>query len=86
MAAGRELERLLRADETIPSSSATLSVLKTLANDDFSLVHRAPPLLYHNDFTARTARFYWSEDFGYALWLRLYLENARRNHGRHARS
>jgi hypothetical protein len=36
-------------------------------------------MLYHNDLTASTSRFYWSEDFGYALWLRLYLENARRH-------
>lgn len=36
-----------------------------------------PPLLYHNDLTASVRRFYWSEDVGYALWLRLYLESAR---------
>jgi len=29
-------------------------------------------LLYHNDLTGTVKRFYWSEDFGYALWLRLY--------------
>jgi hypothetical protein len=31
-----------------------------------------PPLLYHNDLSASVKRFYWSEDVGYALWLRLY--------------
>jgi hypothetical protein len=36
-----------------------------------------PPLLYHNDLTASVPRFYWSEEFGYALWLRLYFENER---------
>jgi hypothetical protein len=33
-----------------------------------------PPLLYHNDLTATVSRYYWSEDVGYALWLRLYDE------------
>jgi len=52
-------------------------MLRKLARDHFSLVRRSPPLLYHNDFTGKVPRFYWSEDFGYALWLRLYFENAR---------
>jgi hypothetical protein len=30
--------------------------------------------MYHNDQTASVPRFYWSEEFGYALWLRLYFE------------
>ena len=46
--------------------------LQTTAADDFSLVRRTPPLLYHNDLTASVSRFYWSQEFGYALWLRLY--------------
>ena len=36
-----------------------------------------PPLLYHNDLSATVSRFYWSEDAGYALWLRLYEAVAR---------
>ena len=48
--------------------------LSELAADDFAVVRREPPLFYHNDLTAHVRRFYWSEDFGYALWLRLYLE------------
>ena len=32
---------------------------------------QSPPLLYHNDLTATVPRYYWSEDVGYALWLRL---------------
>jgi hypothetical protein len=31
-------------------------------------------MLYHNDLTATVARYYWSEDVGYAFWLRLYDE------------
>jgi hypothetical protein len=61
-----------------PGPAETLALLRTLADDGFASVRRSPPLLYHNDLTASTPRFYWSEEFGYALWLRLYFENARR--------
>jgi hypothetical protein len=50
------------------------AVLRELAKDDFALLRKDPPLLYHNDLTASVSRYYWSEDFGYALWLRLYDE------------
>jgi hypothetical protein len=52
------------------------TVLRQLAKDDFSLLRKNPPLLYHNDLTASVPRYYWSEDVGYALWLRLYYEHA----------
>ncbi len=57
-----------------PSPDATLSraVLRELARDDFALVRMNPPLFYHNDLTATVPRYYWSEDLGYALWLRLH--------------
>jgi hypothetical protein len=77
LAAGRLLDGLLSPEEPRPSSRETLALLRNLSSDDFSIVRRAPPLLYHNDVTGTTPRFYWSEDFGYALWLRLYIENAR---------
>jgi hypothetical protein len=48
------------------------AVLRELARDDFAFVRMNPPLFYHNDLTATVARYYWSEDLGYALWLRLY--------------
>jgi len=67
------------AAATLPGAAATLALLKSLAADDFSSIRRSPPLLYHNDLTASTPRFYWSTEFGYALWLRLYLEHARRH-------
>jgi hypothetical protein len=53
----------------------TSDLLRAIAADDFALLSRTPPLLYHNDLTATVKRFYWSQDFGYALWLRLYFEN-----------
>ena len=57
--------------------SETNKLLHKLAADNFSLLARVPPLLYHNDLTASVRRFYWSGEFGYALWLRLYFENER---------
>jgi hypothetical protein len=60
-----------------PAEAAKIQeVLRQLAKDDFALVRRNPPLLYHNDLTATTPRYYWSEDVGYALWLRLADEHA----------
>lgn len=51
---------------------AARRVLTQLGTDDFALLRRTPPLLYHNDLSATVRRYYWSEDVGYALWLRLY--------------
>jgi hypothetical protein len=59
------------------ASPAIQHTLRVLSQDDFALVRRNPPLLYHNDLTARTRRFYWSEDFGYSLWLRLFFAVAQ---------
>jgi hypothetical protein len=53
-------------------AAAARAVLRELAKDDFALLRTNPPLLYHNDLTATVSRYYWSEDVGYALWLRLY--------------
>ena len=50
-----------------------------LAANDFSTLRYNPPLFYHNDLTAKASRFYWSEDFGYALWIRLYIESTIRH-------
>jgi hypothetical protein len=56
------------------------AMLRQLAKDDFALLKKNPPLLYHNDLTATVPRYYWSEDAGYALWLRLYDEYAHLGH------
>jgi hypothetical protein len=55
-----------------PDAAIARAVLRELASDDFAHLRTNPPLLYHNDRTATVSRYYWSEDFGYALWLRLY--------------
>lgn len=80
LSAARLLDRLQSGEKSRSDSSETLALLETLSADGFSFVRRTPPLLYHNDFTASVSRFYWSEDFGYALWLRLYRESAGRVH------
>jgi hypothetical protein len=70
------LVQLLRRAETPGSPSPTAAeiqaVLHPLAQDDFALLRKTPPLLFHNDLTATVSRYYWSEDVGYALWLKLY--------------
>jgi hypothetical protein len=71
------LGRIERAQATSVEYSKAAELLHQLATDEFSLVKSTPPLLYHNDFTAHVSRFYWSEDVGYALWLRLYFESER---------
>ena len=49
-----------------------VSLLSALAQNRFAALEASPPLLYHNDLTSSGKRNYWSKDFGYALWLRLY--------------
>jgi hypothetical protein len=75
VAAGQLLQRILGAGGPVPASAEVLELLRRLSQDDFSSLRRSPPLLYHNDLTASVRRFYWSEELGYALWLRLYFEN-----------
>jgi len=79
-AAGQEIwsEAVRRLVETMASPQdanvrqAIGNLLVRIGSDDFAQLRRSPPLLYHNDLSATVKRFYWSEDFGYALWLRLY--------------
>jgi hypothetical protein len=51
--------------------------LQRLATGGFGVLAREPVLFYHNDLSASVSRFYWSQELGYALWLRLYAENGR---------
>jgi hypothetical protein len=63
--------------QTPAGAISSRAILRELARDDFALIRTNPPLLYHNDLTATVTRYYWSEDAGYALWLRLYYEYER---------
>ncbi len=82
-----EAIRLLVENRASPfdahAREAIRNLLARIGSDDFALLRRSPPLLYHNDLSASVKRFYWSEDFGYALWLRLYyaggFETGKRN-------
>ncbi|MEA2571121.1 MAG: hypothetical protein QOI24_3122 [Acidobacteriota bacterium] len=67
----------LVAESTKSDGVLIRAVLRELARDDFALIRMNPPLLYHNDLTATVPRYYWSEDAGYALWLRLHHEYER---------
>jgi len=78
IAAGLGLSRLLGENGGRPAASEITALLRQLAKDDFAAIRHSPPLLYHNDMTAKNSRFYWSEDFGYALWLRLHFETLHR--------
>ena len=60
------------ADASTPDPVQIQAMLRDLARNDFAYIRTNPPLLYHNDLTATVARYYWSEDVGYALWLRLH--------------
>lgn len=62
------------SDDGADDGAEARSLLRRLSQDDFALVRNDPPLLYHNDLTASVSRYYWSEDAGYALWLRLSYE------------
>jgi hypothetical protein len=69
------VRRLVATSASRPDAKARRAIddlLMRLGRNEFALLRRTPPLLYHNDQTATVSRFYWSEDAGYALWLRLY--------------
>lgn len=71
-------ENLLLKRGPVPTRETLLRALNDLAEGALRPLERTPPLLYHNDVSASTPRFYWSGDVGYALWLRLYVETTRR--------
>ena len=70
--AARRLVETSRSPRDANVRQAIRNLLARIGGDDFAQLRRSPPLLYHNDLSATVKRFYWSEDFGYALWLRLY--------------
>jgi hypothetical protein len=82
IAAGQLLERFQGIGGAAPKSSEVVDLLGRLSRNGFSSLRASPPLLYHNDLTASAKRFYWSEEFGCALWLRLYFENLHRHPAR----
>ncbi|MBL6938501.1 MAG: hypothetical protein ISR49_11785 [Alphaproteobacteria bacterium] len=77
IAAGMTLARLLQATGSTANLSETDALLYKLAQGNFLAIRRSPPLIYQNDATGSAPGFYWSQEFGYALWLRLYFESIR---------
>jgi len=84
IATSQLLLRLQGVSGPAPQSVEALDLLRELSLDDFAALRHSPPLLYHNDLSASASRFYWSEEFGYAVWLRLYFENMRHGSIRNA--
>jgi hypothetical protein len=76
--AARLLVDLTTGADRLPSPVATL---EALAADDFAALKDEPPLLDHNALSADPPHYHWSEDVGYALWLRLLFEHERRSTG-----
>ena len=76
----RHLAGSPRPGSAAPDTSEILALLRELASDDFARLRQHPPFLYHNDLTASVPRYYWSEDVGYALWLRLAHDHAHIGH------
>ena len=68
----RRLADTLALSPDAKTRQAIRNLLVRIGSDDFAQLRSSPPLLYNNDLSATVMRFYWSEDFGYALWLRLY--------------
>jgi hypothetical protein len=68
--------RLLVQTGVAPADASTRQairgVLEQLGENGFALLRAVPPMVFQNDSTANVKRFYWSQDAGYALWLRLY--------------
>jgi len=66
------INQLDSASHSPAMRAEVLRLLEDLAFNDFSALASDPPLLYHNDMTATVRRYYWSQEVGYVLWLRLY--------------
>jgi hypothetical protein len=86
IATARLIARLEGSAQPRPESGEVVDLLRRLSDRDFGHLRQSPPLVYHNDLTASVRRFYWSEEFGYALWLRLYVESERHGLLRGARN
>ena len=81
MTQGRVFRDLLLSSDPRPFGDPALRTLRQLAAEGFAKLSQTPPLLYHNALSASPPHYHWSEDAGYALWLRLYVETARRSEG-----
>lgn len=70
--AARRFVAVMESPQDATMREAARDLLGRIGRDHFAQIRVTPPMLYHNDLSATVKRYYWSEDFGYALWLRLY--------------
>ncbi len=79
---GQELRDVLLDRERL-GVGQSIDILRRVAANDFAAVRANPLIIYNNDPTwpASEAGVYWSPDLVYALWLRTYVEVARRSPG-----
>lgn len=58
-----------------PSSSLIMGsrLLKEASAQHFFFFRTRPPVLYHNDPTSSLPRFYYSPQFAFGLWIRIYI-------------
>ncbi|TLD70434.1 hypothetical protein FEM03_11945 [Phragmitibacter flavus] len=70
--AGRRVVEMATGPRDEIKRQAVRHLLGRIGHNNFAQIRVTPALLYHNDLSATVKRFYWSEDFSYALWLRLY--------------
>ena len=76
--AARMLAQLEAGQATADTRARLRPWLQEQSKEGFSAVRQNPPMLYHNDLSASVSRLYWSEDVGYAIWLRLYRHSLER--------
>jgi hypothetical protein len=81
MTQGRLFRDLLSSPPAPSIRARAIPLLAKLAAADFERIAKNPPLLYHNALSASPPHYHWSPEVGYALWLRLYVEIARRSGG-----
>lgn len=79
---GLDLRDIL-LDQEPPPIGQSIEILRRLAEDGFAELCKNPPAIYNNDPTwpPSESGTYWSQDLAYALWLRTYVEAARRSPG-----
>jgi hypothetical protein len=70
--AARTFVAIMESPQDATTREAARHLLGRIGHDNFAQIRVTPPMLYHNDLSATVKRYYWSEDFGYALWLRIY--------------
>jgi hypothetical protein len=73
--AARRLVDTMESPQNTNAQQTIRDLLARIGGADFAQLRRSPPLIYHQALVGNSVngeRFYWSDDIGYAVWLRLY--------------